>query len=248
MPGVEIDPLVAWGYRDAADAYERARPGYPAEAVAWLAQRLALGAGATVVDLGAGTGKLTRQLLATGARVIAVEPVADMRRVLADAVPEAEVLAGTAEAIPLPAGSVDALTAGQAAHWFRADEAVAELIRVLRPGGGIGFVWNVPDRDDPVHAAIDELVVPHRERGSISKRPDWDAALVRSGFRPLEQWTCPHVHELPAADLPLLAASISFVGALPPAERAGVLERTRSLTRDDRVSLHYRTEVYASRR
>src|SRR5205807_4612798 len=106
------------GFDRAAEIYERARPEYPPQAVTWLAERLDLRAGRTVVDLGAGTGKLTRALVATGARIVAVEPLAEMRRVLEGAVPEAEALAGTAEAMPLPDAFADAVTVAAAFHWF----------------------------------------------------------------------------------------------------------------------------------
>src|SRR5947207_16006721 len=115
-----------------ADLYERARPGYPPEAIAWLAEQLDLRAGRTVLDLGAGTGKLTRALVATGAHVIAVEPGDAMRAELSRAVPEAQALCGAAEEIPLPDASLDAIAVGQAFHWFRHDEALPELHRVLR--------------------------------------------------------------------------------------------------------------------
>src|SRR6478672_11776732 len=112
-----------------AEIYERTRPGYSDEALAFVAQRLPL---KRVLDLGAGTGKLTRQLVALGADVVAVEPGDAMRAVLERVVPEAQVLAGSAEEIPLPDASVDTVTAAQAFHWFRTDEALAEMYRVLR--------------------------------------------------------------------------------------------------------------------
>ena len=105
-----------------ADVYERARPEYPAEAVDWIAAKLDLRPGRTVLDLGAGTGKLTRALIPTGARVIAVEPGDAMRAELERAVPSALALRGSAEAIPLGDNTVDAITVGQAFHWFRHDE------------------------------------------------------------------------------------------------------------------------------
>src|SRR5207249_4825593 len=125
-PMAATHPTAAAGFDRAADAYERGRPGYPREAVARLAAQFRLGEGVTVLDLAAGTGKLTRMLATTGATVVAVEPVAGMRRVLAQAVPGARVLNGTAEAIPVADGAVDAVTVAQAFHWFDADRAVAE--------------------------------------------------------------------------------------------------------------------------
>jgi SAM-dependent methyltransferase len=257
MPLVPVHPFAARGFRD-AEAYERGRPGYPPEALAWLAERLRLGPGATVADVGAGTGKLTRQLLATGARVLAVEPMKEMRRVLSEAVPDAEVLAGAAESIPLADASVDAVTAGQAAHWFSPDEAAAEIARVLRPGGGVAFIWNGRDLADPLQAAIDALIAPSRGRAPVEKWGRWRDAFERGAFTPFELREFRHVHELALADLAALVSSYSYVGALPPAEREALLERVRNLARSSnklslgpagpRVRLTYRTDAYASRR
>ncbi|MBV8217893.1 MAG: class I SAM-dependent methyltransferase, partial [Solirubrobacterales bacterium] len=125
----------ARGFQQGADAYERGRPGYPPEAVDWLVSELDLGPGRTMLDVAAGTGKLTRELVATGATVIAVEPVPAMRAVLERVVPEARALDGTAETLPIDSGTVDAITAASAFHWFDAAAAAAEFRRVLRPGG-----------------------------------------------------------------------------------------------------------------
>jgi ubiquinone/menaquinone biosynthesis C-methylase UbiE len=142
-----------------ADVYERARPQYAPDALAWIAGELPL---RRVLDLAAGTGKLTRQLAALGADVVAVEPGEDMRRVFAEALPGIELHAGSAEAIPLPDGSVDAVTVGQAFHWFRTADALAEIHRVLRPGGGFALLWNADDREDALMAALDAEVAVER--------------------------------------------------------------------------------------
>jgi SAM-dependent methyltransferase len=139
------DPRVApqaARFGDVADRYERARPLYPESALSELAARCGVGRGTAVLDLGAGTGKLTRQLLAVGADVVAVEPAAGMRRRLEVELPGVPVLDGTAEDIPLPDASVGAVTAGQAFHWFDTHRALDEIARVLRPAGWLALLWN----------------------------------------------------------------------------------------------------------
>ena len=131
-------------FESVADVYERTRPAYAPDALAFVAQRLPL---RRVLDLGAGTGKLTRQLVELGADVVAVEPGDAMRALLERVVPEAEALAVSAESIPLPDVSVDVVTVAQAFHWFRPTEALAEMHRVLRPGGGFALFWNHWDED-----------------------------------------------------------------------------------------------------
>ncbi|WP_328352047.1 class I SAM-dependent methyltransferase [Mycobacterium sp. NBC_00419] len=124
-----------------AAAYERGRPSYPPEAIDWL-----LPPGARdVLDLGAGTGKLTTRLVERGLEVIAVDPIAEMLELLSSALPDTPALLGTAEQIPLPDNSVDAVLVAQAWHWFDPERAVAEVARVLRPGGRLGLVWNARD-------------------------------------------------------------------------------------------------------
>ena len=139
------DPRVApraARFGEVADRYERARPLYPEAALSDLAARCRLRPGAPVADLGAGTGKLTRQLVALGADVVAIEPAAGMRRRLEAEVHGVTVLDGTAEDIPLPDASVDVVTAGQAFHWFDTRPALDEIARVLRPAGWLALLWN----------------------------------------------------------------------------------------------------------
>jgi SAM-dependent methyltransferase len=152
----------------AAQEYERHRPDYPAETIEWAAAQLGLAAGARVLDVGAGTGKLTRGLVAAGFDVAAVEPGGAMLDELRIAVPEAEAHEAPAEQIPLPDESCDAVFAAQCFHWFDRERALPELQRVLRPGGGLVLVWNWWDERDPLQRDLGETVgyaglTPYRE-------------------------------------------------------------------------------------
>ena len=225
----------AMGFDSNAAAYERARPSYPAEAVAHVVGHGAIGPGRRVIDLGAGTGKLTRLLVPTGADVVAVEPVAGMRVQLAAALPGVEVLDGTAEALPLPDHAADAVTVAQAFHWFDPPVALSQIRRVLQPGGHLFLIWNMRDRSHDWVRDFGDLLVdgPHLERPYDSYYDVDYAALVASagagGFTPVELWS--HSWEQPC-DPELLVAraeSVSVVGALADGERARVLDRVRHL-------------------
>lgn len=241
-----LHPAASGGFARAAEAYERGRPGYPAAAVDFLAARLRLERGRTVVDLAAGTGKLTRPLLATGADVIAVEPVAEMRAALPAGV---HVLDGTAEAIPLAAASADAVTVAQAFHWFDGDAALAEIHRVLRRGGALALVWNRRRMDDPLNQAVEELVAPYRGHTPALRTNAWRAAFERTElFGPLEAHAFPNEQSLDADGLADRVASISFIAALDDAERTHVLLAVRALAGADHVTIRHDTEVQLSER
>jgi SAM-dependent methyltransferase len=145
-------------FESVAAEYERHRPDYPEEALHWAAEQLGLAEGARVLDVGAGTGKLTRGLVALGFDVVAVEPGGPMLAQLRAAVPEAEAHEAPAEAIPLPDGSVEAAFAGQAYHWFDRERALPELQRVIVPGGGLALLWNWWDERDPLQGELGEVV------------------------------------------------------------------------------------------
>jgi len=145
-------------FETVAAAYERHRPDYPDEAVRWAVEELGLEPGERALDVGAGTGKLTRGLVAAGFEVVAVEPGAPMLEELRAAVPDAEALEGPAESIPLPDGSVHAAFAGQAFHWFDRRQALPELHRVIRSGGGLALFWNWWDDRDPLQRELGELI------------------------------------------------------------------------------------------
>jgi SAM-dependent methyltransferase len=235
-----------------ADVYERARPEYPPEAVAWITASLDLQAGRTVLDLGAGTGKLTRALVATGAQVIAVEPGKAMMAELVRAVPEAKAVHGAAEDIPLPDASVDAVTVGQAFHWFRHDEALPELHRVLRRQGGISLVWNSRDQEAPLQRDLTDLIgrffPPDRPGGPAGG--SWAKPLAESDlFEALDERRFGFVQTLDADTLVDRIASISFVAASPLEERLALEERLREIVAANggTVDFPYVTVVYISR-
>src|SRR3954471_8566865 len=221
-----------------ADVYERSRPGYAAEAVAWIAERLPFG---RVLDLGAGTGKLTRQLVPYAAEVLAVEPGDEMRRVLQEVVPGGDVLFGTAENIPLPDASVDAITVAQAFHWFEPDRALAEMHRVLRSGGGVALLWNEWDEDDAllhsINAVIDRL------------RPDRSAEVHRELlestplFTDRERRQFRHEQTVEADAVIELVQSISAIAAAAPEERERALGEIRDLVGAHPIAFPLITEV-----
>jgi SAM-dependent methyltransferase len=232
-----------------ADLYERARPSYPPEAVEWTAERLDLRSGRVVLDLGAGTGKLSRALVATGADVIAVEPGDAMRAELERAVPGVQALRGSAEDIPLPAASVDAITVGQAFHWFRYEEAIPELHRVLRPGGGVALMWNARDQESPIQREVNEFLAPFipSERAAVVDSSKYLAAS--SLFGPIEERRFHFVQNLDADGLVTRLASTSFVAASTPAKQEEFERRLRELAarHGGVVAFAYVTDVYLSR-
>lgn len=230
-----IDP--ARSFDRAAEEYERTRPGYPPALLDFLPLR----ADATVVDVGAGTGKLTRVLTRRYARVFAVEPLDGMRAILERVVPDAEVLAGRAETIPLPDASVDGVFAAQAFHWFANDVAITEFARVLRPGGVFCSVWNSGDESRPsplpdaYTAYLDEL---RAEKSAFSKLPPFDEVIGRGPFGELhEEDGIPHDHVLDRTGLLDNARSVSWIAMRDPDDHAAVLARLGELLPEGTYSI-----------
>ena len=225
-----IHPAAADGFASNAIDYERTRPGYPVAAAAHLQAVLGLQPGVTVADVAAGTGKLTRLLLPTGARVIAVEPVAAMRDVLARTCPGAEVVEGTAEHLPFPDGSVDAVTVAQAFHWFDGGRALGEFARVLRPHGALAVVYNHRDRDAAWLAAVNRRVEVHRRDTPQQWDGRWRAAFDGDRhFTPLEEVTFDNPQTLGPEEFVGRIRSMSYVGALPALEQRLLLTEIAEL-------------------
>ncbi len=245
MPRADIEPA-ALAFGPAAAYYERSRPSYPPAAIDALLRHLGIGPGRRVLDLAAGTGKLTRLLAGTGADVVAVEPVEGMREQLAQAVPEVEALDGTAEAIPLPDASVDAVTVAQAFHWFRFDESLAEIRRVLRPGGGLAILFN--ERDERVSWVHEwnERLEWHTRRIAYYQHTDWAAVLTKAGFVDVGgtdiDWVQLMTRELIAARV----RSVSYIAEMDDAEQQERVDAVLDLVadRDEPIDLPYVTHLW----
>jgi SAM-dependent methyltransferase len=221
-----IDP--ARSFDLAAEEYEATRPSYPDE----LLDLLPVAAGATVLDLGAGTGKLTRVLSRRYARVIAVEPLDGMRAILERVVPDVEAVPGSAEQIPLDDGSVDAVFAAQAFHWFDHARAIPEIARVLRPGGVLAIVWNGPDesRPNPLPSAyLAYLGDLRRERSTLDDTPPWRELIAIGPFGEPQEGAVPHDHVLDRAGQLDNARSVSWIASRDADDRARVLARLGEL-------------------
>jgi SAM-dependent methyltransferase len=223
---MSLHPLAA-RFADVAGAYERGRPEYPPAVAEAIASELAIPAGAPVLDLAAGTGKLTRALLGVGLDVVAVEPQGSLREVLAASVGEQRVRAGLAEAIPLPDSSVAAVTVADAFHWFDQELALSEIRRVLLPTGGLAVLTTTPDWSGAswapeVGTAMAKLRPQH---------PQFDGASWRDSVRAAPGWGVPReirlTAEQPASPGQVLdyLASVSWVAALPESTRSETLAR-----------------------
>jgi len=233
-----IHPVAATGFARSAGAYERGRPDYPDAAVDRLVAALP---GTQVVDLAAGTGKLTRALVARGCDVVAVEPVAEMRAAIA---PPARAIDGRAEAIGLPDASADAVTVAQAFHWFDGPRALAEIHRVLRPGGVLALIWNRRPLEDEIHARIESLLAPHRGTVPAHRDERWRSELAGDPhFGALREETFANEQVLDADGLADRVGSISFVAALGDDDRAALLEAVRALAGTGVVTLRYVVEL-----
>lgn len=226
--------LVHWsaaeGFARGAETYARGRPDFPPEAQAWLREQIGLAAGCTVVDLGAGTGKFTAELLATGARVFAVDPVAPMLDQLRLSAPGATVIVGQAESIPLADEACDAVVCAQSFHWFANKKALAEIRRVLKPGGRLGLIWNVRDESVDWVKKLTGLIDPYEGDAPRMASGKWHKRFPATGFGPLTESCFPHGHTgSPERVIVDRVASVSFIAALPVAERERVIEKVRAL-------------------
>ena len=237
------------------EAYERGRPGYPREVVAVPG----VPGSAAVLELGAGTGKLTRLLVSAFARVFAVEPDTEMRRRLVAFCPGAEVLDGNAEEIPVAGASVDAVFAAQSFHTFDQGRAIAEIERVLRPRGAMVLLWNVSAGSaQPSIAAVHELLDQHWPKGwdpidlglAYASRDwprEWREMFAKSAFEELEEARFPNPQTVDKESLVAFFDSMGWIAALPNERRTPLMEEVRSRLSAPEYVLPWETRVYWAR-
>jgi len=236
--------------------YERGRPGYPPEAV----DVAGLPSTATVLDLGAGTGKLTRVLVSKFVRVVAVEPDDEMRRLLVALCPQAQVLPGSAEQIPLADASVDAVFAAECFHWFDNERALTEIARVLGSRGTLVLMWNVPaGPTEPSIAAVERLLDRHwpkkadlpldlnylKLHGYASG--EWRLVVTQSGFDELQETRVPNPQSLNPDGLVAFFASMGWIADIPDVDRLPLLDAVRSQLTATEYRLPWETHVYWTR-
>ena len=236
--------------------YELGRPGWPPGVV----DPPGLPTTTSVLDLGAGTGKLTRLLVSVFGRVVAVEPAEAMRRVLVSLCPEAEVLAGTAQEIPLTDGSVDAVFAAEAFHWFDDVHGLAEIARVLRPRGALVLMWNLPAGPwEPSIANVEQLLHERGPKpGEVSYDPldlagpgvasgEWQLVFADSPFEPLREARWPNPQTLDRDGLVAFFASMGWFADLPDDVRLPLLDEVRSLLAAAEYRRLWETQVHWTR-
>ena len=248
-----MHPSAAQGFRADPSRYQRGRPGYPAEAIDWALGEAGIRKGALVVELGAGTGKLTSELVARGLQVIAVEPVGQMAAELSAELPGVRVRQAAAYATGLPDGEAEAVLAAQAFHWFATREAVREIRRLLHPHGWLVLLWNRRDQSHPVWRAVTGLIEPLRGDEPTHEGDRWRFAISGGDrFGTLTHRRFAHAVPATLGSLEDRVLSISYVACQPPEVRRRIRtelariwnERARGPEAD---RLPYHTDVYLAR-
>lgn len=234
--------------------YELGRPGWPAEVV----QLPALAAAAQVLELGAGTGKLTRLLASRFDEVVAVEPDAGMRPLLGRLCPQARLVAGAAEEIPLPDRAVDAVFSAEAFHLFGWEEALAEIARVLRPGGALVLLWNLPAGPTEPSVEAAERLLLERAPSDLPYDPvdlntrryaegEWRQAFAKSPFEELRERRLANPQILDREALLAFFASMGWLSDLPDDERFPLLDEVRSLLPAEEYRRRWETNAHWAR-
>ncbi|CAN5683951.1 class I SAM-dependent methyltransferase [soil metagenome] len=243
-----IHRAAAVGFGTSADAYERGRPGYPDETVAFVKELLGGpdAERAAVLDLAAGTGIFTGALVDAGIEPVAAEPVEGMRSILQRSLPGITVVAAVAESIPFAGCSFDAVMVAQALHWFDPSRALPEIARVLRPGGMLVIAFNVRDGTDALSAGLAEIWEEYRSDTPTHRSAAWRRPFEHQPwFSPLRLRSFSQRQHVDAQGLVDRVLSVSFVASLPGDERSRVAKRVEALARGRaEMELPYRTDVW----
>ncbi|MEN8723797.1 MAG: class I SAM-dependent methyltransferase [Alphaproteobacteria bacterium] len=247
-----VHDAAAQGYQRAADAYIRGRPDYPAAITNWLTDTLEIGPDTKLLEIGAGTGKFTKLLTLTGAAIIALDPVPEMLTALHEALPMVTSVTAQAEKIPLDDQSVDVVICAQSFHWFANETALAEIKRVLRPGGRLGLIWNRRNQRIDWVAALTDIMRPYEGDAPRHDHGVWKDLFPVSGLTDLQLFEVPHGHTGPAEQVIIdRIMSVSFIAALDERTQQNVVEAigelinsTPALAGQDRVTFPYVTAAY----
>jgi SAM-dependent methyltransferase len=226
----DLHSIAAEGFGRDAHIYARGRPGFPTDSLGWLEQDLKVGPGKTVLELGAGTGKFTELLSRTRADIVAIDPMPVMLQQLPLELPGVRALRGSAQSLPIASAIADAVICAQSFHWFATESTLAEIRRVLKPGGRLGLIWNVRDKSVAWVDSLAELVDRHEGNAPRYDNGEWQMVFPAPGFGPLHQKFVAHEHTGSAEQVIVeRTASIGFVAALPADERLRLLGRVRAL-------------------
>lgn len=234
----------AASFDNTAAAYEFGRPEYPPAALDWWHERGAFPVGGVLLDLAAGTGKLTRCLMGRGCAVVAVEPLANMRAEFVRVLADVAIVEGTAESIPLADNSVDTVLVAQAFHWFDGPRALAEIARVLRPGGGLGLIWNDDDASVPWVAQYTEG--KHQAHSTETLLDAADQAAISDHFIGFTEFSCTWTHTTDRARLLANVLSRSYVSVLSPADRPAILGPIEALLAEQPEPVLFPQTTYAT--
>jgi SAM-dependent methyltransferase len=247
-----VHPAASAGFSAGAATYVAGRPDYPAEVEGWLRDDLRLGPGRAVLDLGAGAGKFLPRLRGVGATLHAIEPVREMLQTLIGANPDVVAMAGTAERIPFPDASMDAIVCAQSFHWFASPAALAEMRRVLKIGGALGLIWNMRDESVDWVAALTRIFAPYEGDAPRYSSGRWREVFPAAGFSPPIERRFAHAHVGPPERVVVdRVLSTSFIAALGAAERQTVAAKVRALIAAtpalagrSEVAFPYETQAY----
>ena len=226
----DLHPTATEGYGHGAETYARGRPDFPSQSLDWLKDDLHLGPGKRALEIGAGTGKFTKLLVKTGADIVAIEPVVAMLEQLNASQPHVRTLCATAQNLPLSDATMDAVICAQAFHWFATANALAEMRRVLKPGGMLGLIWNVRDQSVGWLAELTRIMEPYEDNAPRYDGGEWKRSFPARGFDELRERRFLHQHMgSPEQVIVDRVASVSFIAALDEGRREKVLAEVRAL-------------------